>query len=183
MFRLLLAFLICMPFLSQGQSLTIKNGEAIKTFAPQTYYEFYYGDINTQCCNTTVKGMITRVFADSIQVRLNDIRLYNKDLDFLTELQVDMEENNLLYTLPKSELLQLTAYKNRKQANNNGTFVGIGGVLIITGIVTLANSYDFGESEFRDGILISGGVQLGLGISLLALSKKKRYDFTDGWQF
>ena len=183
MFRLLFILLVCLPCFCQAQSLTIKNGATTKTFAPETYYEFYFGDIHTQCCNTTVKGMVTRVYTDSIQVRLNAINLYNKDLDFLTDLQVDMTENNLLYTLPKAELLNLTAYKNKKQYDRKGSIWGVGGVLILTGLVTLANSYDLDTKNFREGVLISGGAQFGLGLTLMLINRKKNYSFRDGWHF
>ena len=183
MLRLLFAILFCVPLFCQAQSLTIKNGTTTKTFSPETYYEFYFGDINTQCCNTTVKGMITRVYSDSIQVRLNAINLYNKDLDFLTDLQVDMAENNLLYTLPKAELLDLTAYRNKKQHDNKSTFWGIGAALVLTGLVTFANSYDVGANDFREGVLVSGGAQFGLGLTLMLIHRKKNYSFRDEWHF
>ena len=183
MFRLLFTLLVCLPFFCQAQSLTIKNGTMTKTFGPETYYELYFGDIHTQCCNTTVKGMVTRVFADSIQVRLNAINLYNKDLDFLTDLQVDMAENNLLYTLPKAELLNLTVYKNKKQYDKKSTSIGIGGALILTGLVTLANSYNLDTKEFREGVLISGGAQIGLGLTVILINRKKNYNFKEGWHF
>ena len=54
---------------------------------------------------------------------------------------------------------------------------------MLSGLITLANSYDIGDKQFREGVLISGGTQLVIGIVGLSLSKKKHYKAADGWRF
>jgi len=184
MFRALLTILICIPFFCQSQSLTIKNGETTKTFPADTYYEFVFGEDDEEiCCYSNISGKITRLYADSIQIRINTINLNNSDLDFLMGVGGNIYEQNLQYTLPKSELLSLKAYKDKKQSDRNSSWFGFGGALILTGLVTLANSYDIGDKKFRDGVLVVGGAQLVVGISVLSITKKKKYKFTEDWSF
>ena len=87
------------------------------------------------------------------------------------------------YTLPKNEFHTLMAFKSKKSESTRSVFQGIAGVLLATSIVTLANSYDFDEEGLREGVLISGGIQMGIGVIILALTKKKKYRARDGWRF
>ncbi len=183
MFRVLLTIMCCVPFFCQAQSLTIKNGQTSKTFPAETYYEFTFASEKDTCCYANLFGEITRLYTDSIQIRVNNIALGDRDLDFLLQVQGDIYEQNLQYTLPKSELLTLTAFKSKKKSKRKSSWNTFGGILILTGLVTLANSYDIGDKEFRDGVLVVGGAQIVAGITIASITKKKKYNFTEDWSF
>ena len=141
MLRLLFFLLLCIPFHCQAQSLTLKSQTTTKTFSSDTYFDFIFGDRDSECCSTNITGTINRIFADSIQVRINDISLDNKDLEFMMTLKGNIYDQNFMYTLPKSELLFLRGYKSKKNRKWTKNLETISSILILSGIVTLANSY------------------------------------------
>ena len=183
MFRLILITLFCIPILCQAQSLSLKNGNKNKIFPAETYYHFIFGESNDPCCQTNILGKVTRLYKDSVQIRVSRITLSNADVDFLMTLNGNIYDQNFNYTLPKSEFIMLSPYKSTKQANRNNSWIGFGWTLFGTGLVTLANSYDLNDKEFRPGVLLASGIQIVGGFTVLISSKKKKYKASDGWTF
>ena len=95
----------------------------------------------------------------------------------------DIAHPKLSYTLPKDELYSLRGYKSNKKKKTRQNLQIWGGILLTTGLITLANSYDIDDTSFREGVLLSGGIQVGASILIFALSSKKKYLVRDGWRF
>jgi|GEM_PF-5035657 len=182
--RVLFAIL-CLISVNQlsAQSLTIKNGDLTKTFGADTYYSMIYSDAIGECCYTHVLGTVQRIYADSIKIRVNNLVVNNQSLDFRFVTEGDLAEKDLTMTFSNDELQEILAYKSQKEYKRKEKWNIFGGVIMLSGLITLANSYDIGDKQFREGVLISGGTQLVIGIVGLSLSKKKHYKAADGWRF
>ncbi len=175
-------FLLSIHHLS-AQSLTIKNGDLSKTFGPDTFYEMYFIGESTDCCYTIVNGIVERVYVDSVKIRVNGLGLNIESLDFKLNLGSSISEKELSLTFSKEDLVIMQGFKSRKKYKQKSKWSSLGGVLLVTGLVTFANSYDFDDKSFRNGVLISGGVQIGLAIISGSIGGKKRYRTSAGWHF
>jgi len=182
--RILFAILFCLTALHvSAQSLTLKNGGLTKIFEPDTFYEMIFSTANGECCYTSLTGTVQRVYTDSIQVRVNNLTLNSQDIDLLLNFSDDIYEEDLKIDFAKANLYSLKAYKSRGQYKKKYSWRTFAAILVSTGVITLANSYDLGEKRFRDGILISSAAQVGLGISFFIIGAKKEFTAKDGWHF
>jgi len=184
LYRVLFAILILISIHQlSAQTITIKNGDKSKTFPPETYYNISFSDGDRVSAYTTVEGTLQRVYADSVQFKVDKLELENHDLDFSLNSFGNIDEKDQFMTFPKAQLEYIQAFKSQKQSNRKSTWNGIGAALLFTGLVTLANSYDLDDKSWRNGVLISGGAQIGLGIITLSIARKKAYLAEDGWYF
>lgn len=181
--RLLFLCLLVFPLLCDAQSLSLKNGDEVKIFPADTYYDLVFGAEDKPCCVTNVSGTITRILKDSIVILANVFEVKSNDINFLLENVDDIAHPKLSYTLPKDELYSLRGYKSNKKKKTRQNLQIWGGILLTTGLITLANSYDIDDTSFREGVLLSGGIQVGASILIFALSSKKKYLVRDGWRF
>ena len=181
MLRHIILIILIFPICLQAQSLSITNGESTKTFDANTYFEMIFYEDGEPCCYSSVSGKIKRILADSLQIRVHDISFDDQKLDLMLKMHKSIGEKDLIMTFPKNQLQMLRGYKSKKSKNGGWTVVG--GILLTTGLITLANSYDLSANDFRDGVLISGGLQFGLGIISLSIGSKKKYYKEKGWRF
>ena len=182
--RFLTLLILSIPLFCQAQSYTIKKGDESKTFSADTYYVMEYSSSNEKnCCKSYIYGYAQRVFKDSIQINMNSMSVNNEGLDYMFKMYTDIKEEDFLISVPRSDLKQVTAYKSRESVNKKKSWNNFGTVLLVTGITTLANSYDLKEKSFRNGVLISAGAQISVGILVASLSSKKQYKIEKGWQF
>jgi len=184
LFRILTLLILSIPIFCQAQSYTIKNEDQSKTFSPGTYYLIEYSSSSEKdCCKSYIYGYAQRVYKDSIQLNMNSMSVNNEGLDYMFKMYSDISKEDFLISVPRSDIKQVTAYKSRESVKKKSSWNGFGSALIATGIITLANSYSLKQKSFRNGVLISGGAQVSLGILIAGLSAKKKYKIKKGWQF
>ena len=72
--------------------------------------------------------------------------------------------------------------KKRKE----GIFFGLGGILLTTGIITAANRFVVSDNDSKRKLAISGGIQFGVGLTLLTFTGTRKYKFNEKenpWRF
>ncbi len=66
------------------------------------------------------------------------------------------------------------AYKSMKRKEN---LIPLGGLLLTTGLVTGINTFFVKDKKGKNALLLSGGIQIGAGITFLIASTSRKYHF------
>lgn len=138
-----------------------------------------------KCCDhVSFEGYFTSLLKDSLRFNFSKSIAYR-------QLQNEKSEFNPLYlndysniAIAKKDIVRITEYSSKKNMKARKNLVGIGGLIIFTGIVTSLNALIFAGNKKND-MLIAGGVQLGTGIVLVKSSIKRKRQFTlydDPWR-
>ena len=176
---------------SYCQELKISNGKREKTFPGSTVFKVILSVGENyeagKCCNyLEAVGQIQSIDKDSIRMILNEVWLQRnvEELDFEEHLQ--SIPGNIDFSFHRDSLQFLYAYRSLKAKKRKSIPDTIGGILIITGLVSGINSLMVLDQESKNRLRISGGFQVGLGLLTIFLFQKKSYSFihpSKPWKF
>ncbi|MEO1257449.1 MAG: hypothetical protein AAFZ15_01585 [Bacteroidota bacterium] len=178
---LIILFCCIFQFIN-AQSLTLTNGNKEKTFKPGGYYEIVLADsekdLEGDCCNfTDIKGSVTGVTADSLQMQLSWFAERNiVDGAKLAYSQVSQKGNNY-GSFAHGDILYLRHYKSKKSKKRKDNLSVFGALLVTTGAVTLANTLLIDNKDDRQKLLYSAAAQGGVGFVLVFSNISKKYRF------
>lgn len=189
---LLTIILLVISFPIQGQILPIKKGDKTTNFKENNYFIFSLSKSDdlqywTPTVQANLAGFIINEFKDSIQIEITDFQQFSyshlaKPVQFI---KLTNTPNQVKFA--KKDVDNFNVYKSEKSYHRKDNFLMIGGVITLTGIVTAANFFIFKKSENRKKLLISGGIQFGVGVSFLMFSNNYNdYDMRYGkpkWKF
>ncbi len=181
---------ILFPIFLCGQSITLKKGDKKVVLPVDGFYRFANGVIEAddECYDCIgIKGIISRVYKDSISVALKSINrnIVRNKIESSVNIKtiIDLETN--IWTFAKKDVYHIDVYKSAAQAKRNRGLDGLGGMLILTGVVTAASSLLIKKDEGRESLLIAAGIEGALGVGLIAVINRKKYKLygDDAWQF
>lgn len=186
---LLIIILFCGRDTTYAQELSISKLTLTKSFDLSGYFELGIDknkEGSKECCNTaSLFGYIADVRKDHIVFNLvKGSSVYKSASLELSSLMIP-ETGNSELNIPKEDVALLRYFKSKKHAKRKEAFLITGGLLLFTGIATTIHYFILGESENKNRLLYSGGIQCGLGIGLLISSNTKSYKFkhtSDPWQ-
>lgn len=171
-----------------AQGLTITNGEKDKTFKEGSVFQLRLtnhdipqdGKITNW---TEVVGIISQTTRDSFSMILKSYENnYTVNYVDVTDIITSKMSNNY-GVFSKNDLFSLRKYKSYKSKKRRDNLIGIGGILMFTGMITSMNAFLVHEGSNRNKILISGGIQVGLGIGSLIMYRPREYNFNCGNEF
>jgi hypothetical protein len=176
----LLLILGCIKISSFGQVIKISDGTKVKSINSNSFLEAIIaerGKINGKnCCDYEVfKGTIKSANKDSLTLKLTEINVKKHIDNTLFKYELLFPRSATEKTLAIKDILYIDKYKSEKSSRRDKITRGIGGLLLFTGSVTALNNFFVKEKSNKKALLISGGIQFGAGITLLALKGPKRY--------
>ena len=171
-----LLFLLLASSLS-SQDLILTNDSKEINISTDYFLKIYTGsqakDCPPDCDRLYLSGLLCGTTADSITLKVVDFSLDKKVNDISSFVFIHPMENDY-YTLAKKEINTIKYYKSHYSENRKDMLSSFGGVLIGTGVLTGLSSL-FVPDEKEKSVLIATGAQIGLGISLMTFSRKKKY--------
>ena len=185
--------ILCLTVISLnafGQGIKISNDKKSKTFKEQSIFEIQSG-INRMekfdCCNfTEVRGIITSIEKDSIQMKVSMLKKTQITEEYSTSQTKLSKNQKIKMAIAKTDILTLKNFKNLNKAKNQNATSGLGALLVTTGIITGLNSLLVSKGKNRNRLLISGGLQVGIGALIIKLGRPKKYRFkksNEPWKF
>ncbi|MFK8005504.1 MAG: hypothetical protein AB8H03_04000 [Saprospiraceae bacterium] len=184
-------FLI-ISFAAIGQILPIKKEDKTVSFKENNFFIFSLSkpdDLQNwiPTVQTTLAGFIIDEFQDSIQFEITNFNQFTNSHLVKPAEFIKLTNNPNQIKFAKQDVNSFDVYKSEKNYCRKENFLMIGGVITLTGIVTAANFFMFKKSENRKKLLISGGIQFGVGLSFIIFSNSyKDYDMRSGkpkWNF
>lgn len=175
-----------------GQTMNFSNSSKSKTIKQSDIVEVILDEIEEEqevgCCDYTMMfGNIVSVNKDSILMNVNEYSLHTKSKLSNHVMIFDWEEGPQLLSVSKKAIAYLSIYKSKKKVKTKENLSLIGGLLIVGGTLTAVNTLLVGDKGHKKNLLIAGGVQVGLGLTLaIASGSKKKYYFKgtgDPWKF
>jgi hypothetical protein len=162
------------------KGLTLIKGNYQKTFKEGFVFEIVNAEKpkskDADCCNyTQLTGKIYSIEGDSITLQLFSVS--NKKV-------IDGTENEHIYfsqtgmiksTIAWDQIYYLRNFKNYKNINRKTNFQIIGAILMVTGAVTMLNSFIVDTRSNKNKLLYTGGAQIGLGLGFSILGSTKKY--------
>jgi len=190
----IIASLLFLFFISNifGQQLKISNGEKEKTLNTNGIYEIVIGNgevtADDKFCNCSIlTGTIVSSTKDSLQLNVTDIQNYQLIDKVSFSNSFLPRKNSIASSIAKNDVQRIKYYKSAKsKKRKNGIFLGLGGILLTTGIVTAANRFAVSDKASKRKLTISGGIQFGVGLTLLSLTGTRKYNFKEKekpWRF
>lgn len=82
-------------------------------------------------------------------------------------------------TIAQDEIVYLKNFKSYKSNSRKEGFKIAGTLLLFTGTVTALNTFLVKDKSNKGNLLISGGIQMGLGIGFLVSGSSKKYYLKD----
>jgi len=177
----LLLSLMFAATIATGQKMTITSVNKTKTFQPGSWYEIKTTKVslNGQLCDRiNYEGTFTRKSADSLEMQTGTVRVRN----VIGSISVEHDyvyNAKALTTVATRDILYLKHYKSKKAAESKQSWWIVGTSLLLTGALTMLDFYIVDDKSSRNELLVYGGVQIGVGIAITALSSSKRYHFKE----
>jgi hypothetical protein len=171
-----------------AQGLTITNGEKDKTFKEGSVFQLRLTNKDIPQDGkiidwTEAVGVISQMSRDSFTMILKSYENnYTVDYVNVTDVITSRMSNNY-GVFSKNDLFSLRKYKSYKSKKRRDNLIGIGGIFMFTGMITSMNAFLVPEGSNRNKILISGCIQVGLGIGSLILYRPREYNFNCGNDF
>jgi len=165
---------------SYGQGLTLRSITKVVDIPLQKYLVVHHhpdgqGEELTKE-HAYLFGTLELVTKDSITLLVDELeREIRVEGEYKTELTKEYQVFEK-YTVAKTKIFGLTILKSAKTKNRQRLFRNTGGVFVLTGLATLANTAIVG-GKGRTTLVTSAGVQIGVGALLLVLAKRKHYIF------
>lgn len=168
--------------LGSAQQLTLTNGADTVAFPTRSIFQIISGGDepsrgNPSCDYLEAVGFYHHVQSDSLYLLLTS--LSNR-----TILGKDNFEQSLLfntlepsYPIALDDIYQLKRYKSKESMHRNKRLGTFGGMLIFTGAVTSLNSLVVKDRSNKRALLVSGGLQICLGVGLAVGSNARSYPF------
>ena len=177
---LLLALLFAATTCS-GQQITITSGAKTKNFKPGSWYIIKTTDVplsSQRSDRIYYAGTFTRKSADSLEMHTGTVKARNIVGDITVEQDYAFNAKALT-TVAINDIRYLQQYKSKKAYESKKSWNIAGGILILTGALTALDFILVDDKESRNDLLIYGGIQIGVGITVAALSSSKKYYFKD----
>lgn len=178
---ILLCFLCTTCF---SQELKLWKGDEEKTFKTGTLFEIVVDNANKSadkrwCSSAEFVGKIVSVTDDSIKLLLNSYKIRNNMENVKKEENFYSQTGTIEAKIAKNEIVYLRNYKSLKQKKRKENFLGTGVLMVFTGVVTALNALVVKDKSSKKSILISGGIQLGVGIGFIIAGDTKSYHLRD----
>ncbi len=181
--------MITMPLWGQT-TVRISNGKKEKSFQSDSYYRMVLGEKRNKdkenCCfYLDVEGSIQNISKDSVEMRVNRLTSNRVGADFSMKDVLDAPTAYAMNFAIK-DVYSLTHYHSKRSKKRRNNFLGTGGILLLTGLATAMNALVLKDQPGKRTLLYSGGAQLGLGLTLIILSKPKSFLFKargNQWRF
>ncbi|MCC6410203.1 MAG: hypothetical protein IT270_01010 [Saprospiraceae bacterium] len=177
-------FLLAMLFANNmcfSQQITITSGSKTKTFQPGSWYIIKTSDvsINSQRSDRIYyEGAFTRISADSLEMHTGTVKARNI-VGPITVEQDYVYNAKALTTVAVRDIRYLQHYKSKKTYESKKSWNIAGGILILTGAFTALDFIIVDDKESRKELLVYGGIQVGAGIAIAALSSSKKHYFKE----
>lgn len=161
-----------------GQELKLFRHNNTKVFKSGSIYEVVISESakDKRCCSyKSLVGTLTETSTDSLHFKLSEFksRYYVENVRF--EENYQSKNHTINMTIASNEIYYLKNHKSYKSKSNKNGMLSIGAILIISSLGTLVNSVIVKNDASKNVLLISGGVQIGLGLSLVILGSSKHY--------
>ncbi|NNF22891.1 MAG: hypothetical protein HKN67_13195 [Saprospiraceae bacterium] len=189
LFFLSLLLIVLFQVSLQGQNLDISKSGKVLSFDLNGYFEIgvdrnQKGD--SECCHTSIfEGYILNINEKDIEMKVVKGSSIYKDAGTQMNSLLMPGNFNPNVFIKKTEIAGLKYYKSERSMKRKKAFIVTGGMLIFTGLATAAHYFIVGESENKNRLLYSAGIQGGLGIGFLISSSSKSYSFRnidDPWK-
>ncbi len=165
-----------------GQGLTITSGNKVKNFKPGSWYEIVVEGkaVGGQPCDhLEYTGTISNITNDSITLLTGKVTIRSVVESTNVEHSMLFAGQRARTTFAVEDMVGLKHYKSEKAQKTEKGLGIAGGILIFTGLVTAFNIFLIEDTSSRKNILLSGGIQMGLGITFASISSSKRYYFRE----
>ncbi len=163
------------------QELTLSSCSDLKLFKSGSIYEVVLAESRKTKARSsrTLLGALNSVNSDSIKFDL--IQLKTKTISENTNIKGVIQNNNnaLQMTISPNEIYYLKNYKSHHNRTQKNTLRIVGSLFMISSMATFLNSIIVSHDASRNKLFISGGIQSGIGLSLIILGTSKRYLFKD----
>lgn len=175
-----------------GQELKISNGEEEKILNTNGVYEIVIGNgdisANDEFCNcSTLTGKIVSFTKDSLRLDLTHVYSYQLVDKVAFQNSFVAKNNTITSTIAKSDIQRMKYFKSAKNKNRKeGVLLGLGGVLLTTGVITAANTFLVSDKSSKKNLWISSGIQFSIGATLLSFTGTRKYNFKEKekpWKF
>ncbi|MDW3646250.1 MAG: hypothetical protein R8P61_04230 [Bacteroidia bacterium] len=183
MSRSILTIILSFVFtLSFGQELKISNGKREKAFPSSTVFKMIISAGENyeaqKCCNyQEIVGQIQSIGKDSIRMKLDEVWSQRNVEKFDYGEFLESPSGNIDFSFHRDSIRFLYGYRSLKAKNRKSIPEAIGGVLIVTGLVSGLNSLMVLDQESKNRLRISGAFEVGLGLLTIFLFQKKSYSF------
>lgn len=179
---LLTSFLAILSTLCCAQGITIKRGNSHKTFKQNSTFKIYQkiitADLENQCCEVVeCIGTITGLSPDSLTLRLKSYSSKKNVFDSKVENELYSLPETMTATISKKDIDYLQRYKSYKSMKRKENLIPLGGLLLTTGLVTGINTFFVKDKKGKNALLLSGGIQIGAGITFLLAGASRKYHF------
>ena len=167
-----------------GQKLTLSNANKQKTFKEGSIFEIAasksnYDNDKNFCTTTESIGKLISIGKDSMTLQLSS---YTNKTNAGSLEGVDIfnfQSQPIKTTIAQDEIVYLKNFKSYKSKSRKGGFLVAGTLLLFTGTVTALNTFLVKDKSNKGNLLISGGIQMGLGIGFLVSGSSKKYYLKD----
>lgn len=175
--------LILLCFLSTtcfSQELKLWKGKDEKTFKPGSLFEIVVDKTNKSadkswCSSAQLVGKIVAISDDSLTLQLNSYSI-KKTMENVENKEIFLSQTGTLEsTIAKNEIIYLSNYKSQKHKKRKENIFTTGGLMVFTGLVTALNALVVKDKSSKKTLLISGGLQFGLGLGLTITNDTKKY--------
>ncbi len=167
-----------------SQELKLWKGDEEKTFKTGTLFEIVVDNANKSadkrwCSSAELVGKIVSVTDDSLKLLLNSYKIRNNMENVKKEENFYSQTGTIEAKIAKNEIVYLRNYKSLKHKKRKENIMGTGVLMVFTGVVTALNALVVKDKSSKKSILISGGIQLGIGIGFIIAGDTKSYHLRD----
>lgn len=163
-----------------NQTIKLSDGKSEKLLDPNTFFtatisESVKADEKKCCDYQQLTGYITSINNDSISFKVKslNVKKHTSDQEFNYNYFFSVSPREM--TFAQKDIYYINKSKSEKSKNKHRNLFGIGGIIIFTGAATALNNFFVKEESDKKTLLISGGIQIGLGIILMSVGGEKNY--------
>lgn len=176
------SLLFCILALSiSAQDLLITNGSKTKSIKKDAFLELGLNDSRlnsrSECACMKITGTLLDHTKDSITVQLISFEASFDKLEIKPTSNIDFSRGDVQQRYAVSDIITLRKYKSPKHVNHKFSMSVFGALFISTGILTAIQFPLAGNSRGRKNLLLSGGIQLAAGVTLVSFSGKRTFRF------
>ncbi|MGB5032224.1 MAG: hypothetical protein WBO76_08935 [Saprospiraceae bacterium] len=174
---------ILFSYTCYGQELTLSSCSDLKLFRSGSIYEVVLAESRKTKAKSsrTLIGTLNSVNSDSIKFDLIQLKTKTKTISENTNIigVIQYNNNDLQMTISPNQIYYLKNYKSHHIRTQKNTLRIVGSLFMISSMATFLNSIIVSHDASRNKLFISGGIQSGIGLSLIILGTSKRYLFKD----
>ena len=172
---LLTLCLTCLYFLLASQTLSLQHLTKKITFDDESTFVLYLDKVR-DCKNCKkIVGQLVEMNEDSLTMKLREFKqTIDSETKPLENIYIS-NTPNYKFTFHKSEISQIQvfpSYKKMKRIDNKRV---IGGLFVLSGLVTSLSSFAFQDREIRQSIVELGFGKIAIGCLFASLGNRKRY--------